>query len=257
MLRWFEHSRVYFPSRVMDVAGAELGRPFEDVFFQTNDGVKLNAWFYPADPRAPRARKVVLICHGNAGNIGHRLGLYELLLELGVSVFAFDYRGYGRSEGKPGEEGTYLDAQAAHAWLRRKGFAAADIIAYGESLGGGVATELCLREPAGGLVLQSTFTSLPDIGAELYPWLPVRWISSIKYDTCGKLPRLKIPVLILHSREDQLICYRHAEQNRAAANEPKLFVEIRGGHSDAFWEQREFREAMEKFLGELEKTQRR
>jgi uncharacterized protein len=248
LLHWFEHSRIYFPSRDLEVTGAELGGPFEDVFFETRDGVRLNAWFYAARTQSPLARFVLVICHGNAGNISHRLGFYQLLLEIGVNVFAFDYRGYGRSEGRPGEEGTYLDAQAAHQWLRQKGFAARDILAYGESLGGGVASELCVREETGGLVLQSTFTSIPDVGAELYPWLPVRWIARIKYDTCRKLPGLKVPVLIVHSRDDQLICYRHAEQNRAAANEPKLFAEIRGDHSEAFWEQPEFREALEKFL---------
>src|SRR5215216_3301845 len=113
MLRWFEHSRVYFPSREMDVSGADLGRPFEDIFFQTSDGVRLNGWFYPGETQSSRAKLVVLICHGNAGNISHRLGFYELLLGMGVSVLAFDYRGYGRSQGRPGEEGTYLDAQAA------------------------------------------------------------------------------------------------------------------------------------------------
>ena len=248
MLRRFEHNQVYHPNRDLEASGAELGRPFEDVFFQASDGTSLNGWFFPATPGSPHARFAVLICHGNAGNISHRLAMYRALLATGVSVFAFDYRGFGRSAGKPGEEGTYLDAQAAHQWLRAKGFAGTNLIAYGESLGGGVASELCLREETGGLILQSTFTSIPDIGAELFPWLPVRWISSIKYDTRGKLPRLKIPVLVMHGRGDDLIGFHHAERNFAAANEPKFFCELHGTHNDAGWEAPEFGEAVVKLL---------
>jgi uncharacterized protein len=252
MLRWFEHSQVYHPSRGLEAKAADLGRPFEDVYFKTSDGVQLNGWFFPAGTNSPRARIALLVCHGNGGNISHRLDLCSALLESGASVFVFDYRGYGKSEGRPGEEGTYRDAQAAHAWLRRKGFRGENIVVLGESLGGGVASELALRETVGVVVLQSTFTSIPDIGAELYPWLPVRWISRIKYDTRSKLPRLKVPVLVMHSRADDLAAFHHAERNYAAANEPKLFCELRGEHNEAVWEQPEFRDAIEKFLKMVE-----
>jgi len=248
MLRWFEQRQVYHPSRELETSGTDLGRPFEDVWFKTSDGVGLNGWFFPADTASPRVRRVILICHGNGGNISHRLALYEALLGTGVNVFAFDYRGYGRSHGRPGEEGTYLDAQAAHRWLQEKGFAGKDIVAFGESLGGAVATELGRREALGGLVLQSTFTSTADIGAELFPWLPVRWISTIKYDTCRKLPLLKIPVLVMHSRSDELISFHHAEKNFAAANEPKLFWELKGEHNDPLQDRTRFVQGMEKFL---------
>ncbi len=248
LFRWFENSRVYHPSRELEATGAELGRPFEDVFFKSSDGVDLNGWFYPSSASSPTDGFVFLNCHGNGGNISHRLGLYRALLETGASVFSLDYRGYGRSKGKPSEEGTYRDAQAAYRWLREKGFAAKNIIVYGESLGGGIATELCLREETGGLILQSTFTSLPEIGAELYPWLPVRLVGKIKYDTRGKLSRLKIPLLVMHSREDGLIGFKHAERNFAAANQPKFFAELRGDHNDASWEVPGFEEAIEKFL---------
>ena len=248
LLRWFEHHQVYHPSREMIATGAELDRPWEDVFFQSRDKVEINGWFYPLPTSSPGARRVVLVCHGNAGNISSRLDLYGALLESGVSVFAFDYRGYGRSRGRPGEEGTYLDAQAAHQWLRQKGFRGRDIIAYGESLGGGVVSELCLREETGALILQSTFTSIPDIGAELFPWLPTRWISSIRYDTRSKLPRLKVPVLVMHGRGDELIGFPHAETNYAAANEPKMFWEIQGDHNDPLADRARFMEGLRKFL---------
>jgi uncharacterized protein len=248
LLRWLEHSLVYHPGRTMDATGADLGRPFEDVFFKTADGVELNGWFFPGNTNSTRAQTAVLVFHGNAGNICDRLDLCGTLLQTGVSVFAIDYRGFGRSRGRPGEEGTYLDAQAAHRWLRQKGFAGRNIIAYGESLGGGVASELCVREETGGLILQSTYTSMPDIGKELYPWLPVRWMSTIQYDTRAKLPRVKVPVIVLHGRGDGLIGFHHAERNFAAAGEPKLFWEIEGEHNDPLQNQARFAEGIEKFL---------
>jgi alpha-beta hydrolase superfamily lysophospholipase len=252
MLRWFEHSQVYQPFRKLEASPTEMGRAFEDVRFKTGDGVELHGWFFPADTNSPRAQLAFLICHGNAGNISHRLGLCAALLKTGASVFVFDYRGYGNSAGRPGEEGTYRDAQAAHAWLRQKGFRGEHSIAFGESLGGGVVSELALRETLGGVVLQSTFTSLPEIGAEVFPWLPVRWISTIKYDTHAKLPRIHVPVLVMHSRADDLARFQHAEKNFAAANEPKFFCELNGAHNDAAWESPAFHEAIEKLLKRLE-----
>ena len=254
VLHWFEHSQVYCPARELEATPAELGRPFEDVSFKAADGTELHGWFLPADTNSPRAQIAFLICHGNGGNISHRLELCAALLKTGASVFLFDYRGYGQSHGRPGEEGTYRDAQAAHAWLRQKGFRGEDIIAFGESLGGGVVSELALRETVGGIVLQSTFTSIPDIGGELFPWLPVRWMSTIKYDTYTKLPRIKVPVLVMHSRADDLARFSHAEMNFAAANEPKTFCELNGGHNEAIWEQKEFGDAIEKLLKIVMKT---
>jgi hypothetical protein len=235
MLRWFEHKQIYYPSRGMDAAPGQLGRPFEDVFIPVEHGERVNAWYFPAQ-NAPSP--VVLVCHGNAGNISHRLDLAALMLEAGAGVLLLDYCGYGRSDGKPGEENTYRDAQAAYHWLIGQGIAGKNIIGYGESLGGGVVSELALRETLGGLILQSTFTSMTDVGAELFPWLPVRLISTIKYSTRAKLPKLRVPVLILHSRRDDLIAFHHAEENFAAANEPKFLREINGGHNDALWSSR-------------------
>ena len=253
MLRWFEYRQVYQPYRELESSGGELGRPFEDVYFQTADGLKLNGWFFPADNDSARKHFVYLLCHGNAGNISHRLDHVAALLETGASVFNFDYRGYGRSEGRPGEEGTYRDAQAAHGWLRQKGFAATDVLALGESLGGGIASELALREPVGGLILQSTYTSVTDVGAELFPWLPVRWLGTIKYDTHSRLPRVKVPVLVMHSRRDGLIGFHHAERNFAAANDPKLFWEITGDHNEFLEDGRaRYLEGLDRFLCNIE-----
>lgn len=252
MLRWFEHSQVYHPDRVLTATGAELDRRFEDVIFKAGDGVELNGWFFPANTNSPRARLVVLVCHGNAGNIGDRLETCAALLATGAGVFVFDYRGYGKSRGWPSEEGTYLDAQAAYRWLCGRGFAGTNIIAFGESLGGGIAAELAVREPVGALVLQSTFTSIPDIGADLFPWLPVRWLATIRYDTHSKLPRLKLPVLVMHSRADEIIPFRHGQRNFAVANEPKLFWELTRGHNEPLANRRHFISGLEKLLDMVE-----
>jgi fermentation-respiration switch protein FrsA (DUF1100 family) len=247
-LRWFEYKNVYQPRSHLDAEPSSVGRPFEDVRFTSPDGVRLHGWFFPARGIPNRPNEVFLICHGNGGNISHRLDLYQALLSTGAAVLAFDYRGYGQSEGRPSEEGTVLDAQAALAWLRTRGFAASHVIAYGESLGGGIATELSVREPVGALVLQSTFTSIPDLGAEIFPWLPVRTVSRIKYDTHAKLPRLRVPLLIFHSRADTLIPFHHAENNFSAAREPKQLVELTGDHNDAVGDSEKFAPALEAFL---------
>jgi hypothetical protein len=248
MLRWFEHSQVYHPTRVMDASGAELGRPFEDVYFKTEDGVRLNAWFFPAATNSARSSLVVLLCHGNGGNISHRLEMTEALLATGVNVLAFDYRGYGRSEGYPSEEGTYRDGRAAYEWLQKRGFEGRHILLFGESLGGGVAAELAARLNCAGLILQSTFTCIADIGADLFPWLPVRWLAHIKYDTLSKLPRIKAPILVMHSREDRLIRFEHSQKNFAAASEPKLFCELVGDHNNPLANRQQFTADFERFL---------
>jgi fermentation-respiration switch protein FrsA (DUF1100 family) len=254
MLRWFEYNQVYHPSRTLIATGAELGLPFENVFFETSDGVKLNGWFFPALTNSTKSSVTILICHGNAGNISHRLELCRILLDGGVNVFVYDYRGYGLSQGRPSEAGTYKDAQAALEWLKKRGFN--QVVGFGESLGGGVAAELCLREPMSGLVLQSTFTSVPDIGAELFPWLPVRLLASIKYETRTKLPSIRVPVLVMHSRDDELIEFHHGEKLFAAANEPKLFWELKGGHNDPLSDAALFRAGIEKFVGLVESKKR-
>lgn len=252
MLRWFEHRNVYQPSATLWVQADVLGRPFEEVALTPRDGVRLHGWFFPAAADSPRRHLAVLHCHGNGGNISHRVEIADALLETGVNVLLFDYRGYGQSTGRPSEEGTYLDAQAAHAWLVGRGFAATNVIAFGESLGGGVATELAVREALGGLVLQSTFTSIPDVGAELFPFLPVRWLARIRYDTHAKLPGIHVPLLVLHGRNGTLIRFAHGERNFAAANSPKQFAELAGDHNDSLEAGRaQFVEGFDHFLDTL------
>ena len=253
LLRLFEHAQVYHPDRVLDPVEVKRAGSFEDVYFTTKDGFQINGWFFTARPGSPRKHLCVLVCHGNAGNVSHRVDLCNSLLRTGVSVFSFDYRGFGRSEGRPSEEGTYLDGAAAIKWLATKDIEASNTIAFGESLGGGIGSELAIRFPLAGLVLQSTFTSIPDIGAELFPWLPVKWLATIKYDTFSRLPQIHCPVMVIHSRDDGLAGFHHSEKNFARANEPKLFWETKGDHGDMLMDQPHFVEGMEKFIRMVER----
>ncbi len=233
MLYRFEHSQIYHPTRDVESTPDDVGRPAEEVWLKAPDGPRLHAWFFAADKASPRARYVMLFCHGNGGNLTSRPGYYRAILETGVSLLAFDYRGYGLSDGEPGEAGTYTDARAAYQWLCARGFAPEHILVWGESLGGGIASHLAATERVGGLVLQSSFTSIPDIGAELFPWLPVKLLSRIRYNTHSRLPAITCAVVILHSRADTIIRFRHAERNFAAAREPKALIELDGDHNDA------------------------
>jgi fermentation-respiration switch protein FrsA (DUF1100 family) len=249
MLRAFEHSQVYHPSREVDYPPEEVGHPWEDVWLSTAEGIRLHGWFFKAAETSARRRLAVLFCHGNGGNISSRPGYYRELMRTGVNLLTFDYRGYGRSEGRVSEDGTYTDAMTALAWLQSRGFPPSHVVAWGESLGGGIASEVARRAPVAGLALQSSFTSIPDLGAELFPWLPVRWIGRIRYDTINRLPRLSCPVLVMHSRADEIIPFHHGERNFAAAREPKLFCEIGGTHVGALEADRaKFSDACQRFM---------
>jgi uncharacterized protein len=229
---WREPNFIYYPSRGMATTPAQLGLRFEDVWLTTADGVRVNGWLVPANTNAP---VTVLFCHGNAGNIADRLEKLEILHALGVDVFLFDYRGYGRSEGKPDEHGTYRDAQAAYDYLiRTLNREPKTVLLYGESLGSAVAVDLATKVPVAGVIIEEPFTSVADVGAKMFPYLPVRLLVRDKYDTLSKIDRINAPLLILHSRDDEFFPMSQAERLLAAAREPKRLVELRGGHNDAF-----------------------
>jgi fermentation-respiration switch protein FrsA (DUF1100 family) len=197
----------------------------------------------------------LLFLHGNGGNISHRLEKFVLLHQLGLSTLAIDYRGYGQSEGAANERGTYADAEAALAWLEhRKQRAAppAPPLLYGESLGSAIAVELATRHPVAGVILEEPLASVAAIGQQVFPFLPVRWLVRNRYDSLSKIGRVKAPLLIFHSPDDEVIPYRHGQQLFAAAREPKTFVNLQGGHNDAFarsWPA--YRQALEAFLATL------
>lgn len=268
---------VYFPDigREVTITPRAYGLDFESVEIATEDGEKLHGWWVPA----PRPRGTVLLFHGNAGSIAARVDYLLMFHRLGYSTLIIDYRGYGQSTGRPSESGTYRDAAAAWRWLTRtRGIKAADIVLFGESLGGAVASWLAARmsltpdpsaegrrevlasPPSSGvrseavfapraLILASTFTSISDLGAEVYPFLPVRLISRIHYDNRANLQAARVPVLIAHSPGDELIPYAHGRRLFDAAREPKQFLELAGGHNDGFIFMREpWVQALGRFL---------
>jgi fermentation-respiration switch protein FrsA (DUF1100 family) len=232
---FYQPKRVYFPQQGEPLATPQtLGLPFERVTITTEDGERLAAWWVPA-PDATAARGTVLLLHGNAGNIAQRIDYARMFYDMGMATLLVDYRGYGKSTGTPSERGTYRDATASWAWLTHtRNIKPSDIVIFGESLGGGVATWLAAREKPRALILASTFTSVPDLAAEVYPWLPVRWLSRIHYNSLAHIAGIKVPVLIAHSRQDDIIPYAHGQRLFAAANQPKAFLDLAGGHNEGF-----------------------
>jgi len=222
---------IYFPDRVLTSTPARAGLAYEAVTFMADDGVRLSGWYVPA----PNARATLLFSHGNAGNISHRLESIRQFHSLGLDVFIYDYRGYGDSEGAPSEQGTYRDAEAAWRYLTEtRQLAPQRLIYFGRSLGAAVASQLATRHPPRALIVEAAFTSVPDIGAEVYPWLPVRWLARLHYPTREHLRSVRAPVLVIHSRHDEIVPFHHGELLYTVANEPKMLLEIRGGHNDGF-----------------------
>jgi uncharacterized protein len=237
LLYFMQPKLLYYPIHDIDTTAAELGFEYEDVFFTTTDGVKLNGWYVPVKDGNSSDRLTVLFCHGNGGNVSYYVNTMSVLHQMGVHCFVFDYRGYGLSEGKPTEEGTYADTMAAYQWLvNKKGVEADKIVICGWSLGGCIATELAGKVPAGGLWLESAFTSYVDMAVYHYPYLPVRWFCRFRYDTLNYLKKVRCPVLVVHSPEDEIVPFKMGRELYEAAGEPKKFVEISGGHNDSFTE---------------------
>jgi fermentation-respiration switch protein FrsA (DUF1100 family) len=236
------------PGRNLDATPDAIGLAFEDVTLETSDGVSVHGWFVPGE-----SGRVLLYFHGNAGNISHRLYSIREWRDLGLSVFIIDYRGYGQSSGKPTEKGLYRDGETAWRYLTgERGIAPQNIVLFGRSLGGSVASWLAAQERPAGLIVESSFTSVPDIGQEAYPWLPVRWLTRFKHETRDEVGKVTSPVLVVHSRDDEIIPFHHGEAIFAAANEPKTFLEIRGGHNDGHAVSATvYRDGMQEFLNSL------
>jgi fermentation-respiration switch protein FrsA (DUF1100 family) len=247
-LRRLENSLVFAPSVYPMGNWQPAGVTFEDAWFTAADGTRLHGWYVPH--KNPRA--VVLFAHGNAGNLSDRADLLPILCDdLRLSVMMFDYRGYGRSEGSPDEQGVLQDARAARAWLARRADVAEDqIVLMGRSLGGAVAIDLAAADGARGLILESTFTSLPDMAAKLAPLTPARWLMGNKLDSLSKISRYHGPLLQSHGDSDRLIPYEQGRELFAAANEPKQFGAIPGGdHNDP--QTAEYYRAVDAFIDRL------
>jgi pimeloyl-ACP methyl ester carboxylesterase len=247
---------VYMPSQQLIDTPATVGLKFEDIQITTKDNVNLASWFVPAKDNDQIGKGVILFCHGNGGNISNRISYLPIFRDLGLSTLLFDYRGYGKSEGKPSEDGTYADVEAAWQYLtQERKIPPQKIIIYGESLGGAIASyiaQLTSQDPnnnAGGLILASTFTSISDRASELYPFLPIRWLSRFSYNSIDRLPSIKIPVLIIHSTDDEIIPFTHGDRNFKAANQPKKLVKLRGDHNSGFLDSLEtYRNGLREFI---------
>ena len=251
-LRLFEKAMVFIPSREMLAHPGTVGLAYEPLFLTASDGVRLRAWWIPGPAEAS---PVMLCLHGNGGNLSHRTDKMRIFHDAGAAQLWLDWRGYGESAGSPNEPGLYRDALAGWAWLNAvKQVPAARLVLYGESLGNGPAIELATRVPAAGLIVDSGFTSLMDMGRVVLPWFPVR-LAALRFDNLSRLPRVAIPTLFMHSPQDDIIPYEMARRNFAASGAvKKTFVDLKGGHNEGFLDAGPaYGAAIKAFLGTLPK----
>jgi len=241
---------VYYPDRHIAATPAMVGLAFEVLAIGTEDGETLQAWFVPCLTDGAPAKRTILFCHGNAGNIGDRVGSLATFHRLGFNVLIFDYRGYGESSGAPTEAGTYKDALACWDYLvDQRGTLPEDIVVFGRSLGGAVASWIAAHADPGALVLESVFASAPEMAAMLFPFLPIRLFCRFKYDNKRVIANVHCPVLVAHSRDDHTCPYDQGFAVYEAAHEPKQFVEISGDHNDGGLDSNpEYQDALVQFL---------
>lgn len=230
----FEEKFIYFPSQFPhgNWQPETYGLKAEDCFFVTTDSVRLHGWFFRVD----NAKATLLWCHGNAGNITHRLDNISKLLPLGIDVFIFDYRGYGKSEGQPSEEGIYNDALAAYDYLTRmRGVDSSSVILFGRSLGAVVAIQVAAKRTCRGLIVESGFSSAKDMARELFSVVPVHLFLESKFDAISKISAIHVPVLFVHGTNDRTVPIHLGKKLFEQANEPKSFYEIPGAdHNDTY-----------------------
>jgi fermentation-respiration switch protein FrsA (DUF1100 family) len=261
MLYLFQGSMVFLanlPGRALDASPADIGLDYDDIHIDTADGEQLHGWYVSAQPGGGvQARGVLLFFHGNAGNISHRLESIAIFHRLGLDVLIVDYRGYGQSTGRPTEAGTYRDAQAA--WDHLVGSRGVDpgrIVVFGRSLGGAVGAWLASQLPPGaapaGVIIESSFTSGADMAHRLYPVYPARLLTRLKYPVRDYAARLPCAVLVVHSRDDEIIPFDMGRALYEAAPGPKTFLELRGDHNAGFWISRDtYVAGLEAFLAQV------
>ncbi len=230
---------IYYPNipgRELVTTPKNIGLDYEDIELVTDDGIRIHGWFIPYETASDtQKQKTLLFFHGNAGNISHRLDSIKLFNNLGLNILIIDYRGYGQSTGKPGEAGTYQDAEAAwHYLTETRGIRENRIIVFGRSLGGSVAAWLAGQHTPAALIIESSFSSVPSMGQRIYPFLPVRLLSRFQYNTKEYVKAIHCPVLVAHSRNDDIIPYEEGLDIFSATHEPKQFLEMRGSHNDGF-----------------------
>lgn len=244
-VRYLENTSIFYPERLLTETPENLGLPFEDVTIGTRDHVKLHGWLI----KAPSAKSTLIFFHGNAGNIGGRLGKIDLFHKIGINVLIIDYRGYGNSEGYPTEKGIYNDATAAYDYLlQRDDMRGQNIISYGASLGGAVAIDLAVKRPVSCVIVDSTFSSATDMAKRIYPFIP-SFLMKTKMDSISKIKNISAPILFIHSVEDQTVPFALGRKLYDAALKPKEFIEIIGTHTDGhIYDEEKIKNGIKAFL---------
>ncbi len=247
---FFQPGMVFFPYRGMDETPADWDMKYEDVFFRTLDNIQLHGWYIPHH----NAQRTVLFFHGNAGNISHRGDSVKIFHRLGLNVFIMDYRGYGQSEGKPGETGLYEDAASAWRYLLAvKELQQEKIIIFGRSLGGAVAAKLAAEVHPAALILESVFSSARDMANTLLPGISRIIMLRFNFDTESWITKVQCPLLVLHSQEDEIIPFKLGQKVFLAANKPKQFISLRGSHNSGFlYSQPDYERQLEQFILSLD-----
>jgi len=234
MLYLFQGRMVFLsnlPGRTLTASPNDIGLDYEDISLTTSDNERLHGWYIPA----ANSRGVLLFFHGNAGNISHRLDSIKIFHKLDLDTLIIDYRGYGQSTGEASEQGTYLDAQAAWDYLiNNRRIPAHRIIIFGRSLGGAIGAWLGVQNTPAAVIIESSFSSGADMAHRLYPFLPTRLITRLKYPVADYAGRLNCPVLVVHSRHDEIIPFSMGQEIYAAVKQQKKFLELRGDHNNGF-----------------------
>lgn len=250
---FFQTGMVFFPYRSINETPADWGMEYENVFLQTEDDIRLHGWYIPHQ----NAKRTLIFFHGNAGNISHRGDSIKIFHHLGLNVFIPDYRGYGKSKGRPSEMGLYADARSAwHYLLSTRGLTRDNIIIFGRSLGGVVATNLAANVQPGALILESVFSSARDMANSLLPGVSKLILLRFNLDSESMIKQVHSPLLIMHSPDDEIIPFRQGQKVFQAANSPKQFVQLQGSHNSGFLQtQPDYERHLENFMLRLDSTQ--
>lgn len=247
-VRYIESHAIFFPMKEVELNPGYIGLAFEDIYLETEDNIRLNGWFIPAK----NADYTILFLHGNAGNLSHRLEKITILNKMGLDIFIIDYRGYGRSQGRPNEAGIYLDARAAYDYLlKERKVAPEKIVLYGESLGNAAVVDLAKDKKVGALIIESGFTRGRDVVRSVY-WFVPNFFFSNSFDSLSKIKKVNAPKLFIHSRNDEIVPLGLAKKLYAAADEPKEFCEIIGSHNTAYMDSKEeYTSGLSSFIAKL------
>ncbi len=247
-IKYYEKKLIFHPFKELETNPSSIGLKYEDIYLVTKDKVKIHGWFIPINSNS----KTILFFHGNAGNISHRIDIIEMLSKLGMNVFIIDYRGYGKSKGKPSEKGIYIDALSSYEYLiNQKKINPDDIIVYGKSIGTTAAVDLSSKVNISKLIVDSGLTSAKEMSKIIMPYVPAGLFLSVKFDSINKIEKINCPKLIIHSVDDEIIPFSMGQKLFKKAGQPKQFYESTGGHNDFLYlNKNKISKTLEKFINE-------